>query len=185
MDPTEVEYELTPDDLFAFQLYATKHSRTAKRLNRYTYMAYGGAILLLALLSMPWFSLIALAGFIVSLVTFIALAYWSTGFLTRRAIRDYVSQEIPEKGQLGKHRIRLDEHGITESTAVGESRVSWAGIDRVEQTSDAVLVYTTPTAAHMIPRRAFKSQAEQDSFVQMVESSIAKTRQTPTSGVSL
>ena len=123
---------------------------------------------------MPWMSYIALAGFVVTLVTFLGLGRLMTGYLTRRAIRDYVSQEIPDKGQLGRHRISLDENGLTESTAVGESRVSWAGIDRVERTADAVLIYPTPTAAHMIPKRTFRSPEDQDSFVELVQSYIAK-----------
>ena len=174
MPTREIEYELTLEDLFAFQWYATKHSRTAKRLNRYTYIANAVAILIIGILTMPWMSYIALAGFIVSLGTFLGLGWMMTGYLTRRAIRDYVSQEIPDKGQLGRHRISLDENGLTESTAVGESRVSWPGIDRVERSADAVLIYTTPTAAHMIPKRVFKNSDDEDSFVELVQSYIAK-----------
>ena len=173
---TEIEYELTPDDLFAFQWYAVKHSRTAKRLNRYTYIAYAALILLLAILTMPWMSYIALAGFLVSLVTALGIGWLSTRYLTRRAIRDYVGQELPDKGQLGRHRISIDADGVTESTAVGESRVSWAGIDRIERSENAVLVYTTPTAAHMIPRRAFKAPADEDSFIELVQSYMTKSR---------
>ena len=156
MPAREIEYELTADDLFAFQWYATKHSRTAKRLNRYIYIADAAIIVVMAVLTTPWMSYVALAGFLIFVVTFLGLGWLLTRYLMRRAIRDHISQEVPDRGLLGRHRIRLDEDGVTESTAVGESRVSWAGLHRIERTADAVLVYTTPTAAHIIPRRAFK-----------------------------
>ena len=174
MPTREIEYELTLDDLFAFQLYATKHSRTAKRLNRYVYLADAAIILVIAVLSRPWTSYIALAGFLIFVVTFLGLGWLLTRYLTRKAIRDHVSQEVPDKGLLGRHRISLDEDGLTESTAVGESRVSWAGIDRMERTAEAVFVYTTATAAHVIPRRAFKSPADEESFVEMIRVKLAQ-----------
>ena len=174
MPTREIEYELTLDDLFAFQLYAAKHSRSAKRVNRYIYIADAAIILVIAILTMPWMSYIALAGFLIFVVTFLGLGWFLTGFVTRRAIRDHVKQEAPDKGLLGRHRISLDDDGLTESTAVGESRVSWAGIDRIERTAEAVLVYTTATAAHVIPRRVFRSAADEDSFVEMITAKVSQ-----------
>jgi Ca2+/Na+ antiporter len=174
MPTTEIEYELTLDDLFAFQLYAAQHSRTAKRLNRYVYIADAAIILVSAVLFMPWLSYIALAGFLIFVATFLGLGWLLTRFLTRKAIRDHVSQEAPDKGLIGRHRISLDDDGLTESTAVGESRASWAGIDRIERTAEAVLVYTTATTAHVIPRRAFKTRADEDSFVETITAQLAQ-----------
>ena len=87
---------------------------------------------------------------------------------------DSVSDEVPEKGHLGRHHISIDEQGLVETTAVGESRVSWAGIDRIERSADAVFIYTTPSAAHMIPRRAFAAPEDQETLYNFVQSQLAK-----------
>src|SRR6476661_5085284 len=83
-----------------------------------------------------------------------------------RAVRQLLEDEKPGRGQLGRHRIILSENGLTESTAVGESRTSWAGVDRVEQNPDYVFIYTAPAAAHLIPKRAFRNLQEAEAFYQ-------------------
>jgi hypothetical protein len=170
MAVTEIDYELTQDDLIAFHMHALKNSPTVKRFARRTRVMYVILILVMAALTTPWSSGVALAGFVVGAGTFILGAWLFTNTLTRRAIKDQVSREIPEKGQLGRHHMRIDETGVYESTAVGETRVAWAGIDRIDRDEDAIFIYTTPHAAHMIPRRAFATPDAADSFADLAES---------------
>jgi hypothetical protein len=75
-----------------------------------------------------------------------------------------LKEEKPGKGQLGKHRIVLSANGLAESTAVGESRTSWAGVDRVEQDPHYIFIYTSPAAAHVVPKRAFKDLRAAEDF---------------------
>ena len=91
-------------------------------------------------------------------------------WLVRRAIRQLLREERPDKGQLGRHRLVLGEDGLSESTAVGESRTTWAGVDRVEQSPDYIFIYTTPSAAYVIPRRAFKDPQQAEAFLQLSRS---------------
>src|SRR5206468_2773224 len=87
-----------------------------------------------------------------------ALPYWFLEKrLIRRAIMDLLKQERPDKGQLGTHRIVLSRDGVFERTAVGEARTSWAGIDRVEENEGYIFIYTSPAAAHIIPKRVFRT----------------------------
>jgi hypothetical protein len=168
----EVEYELTREDLYAFQWRAAFESPRGRRIRRWVYLGWLLAIVLFAIVPA-----IGPDGFVLSRVSFtfivvafpiVALAQW---FLERRLmgrlIRGLLEEEKPGRGQLGKHRLALSEDGIVESTAVGESRTSWAGVDRVEQNSDYIFIYTSPAAAHMIPKRAFRDLQEADAFYQL------------------
>jgi hypothetical protein len=78
--------------------------------------------------------------------------------------------ERPDRGQLGRHRLVLSDDGVAESTAVGQSSTSWAGVDRVEQSPDHIFIYISPAAAHVIPRRAFKTADEAHAFFQLAQS---------------
>jgi hypothetical protein len=72
--------------------------------------------------------------FIVTSLVLVCLLQWSLDhWLVRRAIRHLLGHERPDRRQLGRHRLVLDEDGLTESTAVGESHTRWTGVDRVEQ----------------------------------------------------
>ena len=169
MAMAEIDYELTRDDLFAFQLYALKNSPTVKKFARRTRVMYAVVIVIMAALMTPWRSTLALAAFVLAVGTFILLSWLFTRALTRRAITDQINRELPEKGQLGRHHIRIDETGVFESTAVGEQRVAWAGIDRIERNEDSIFIYTTPHAALMIPRRAFATAEAADSFAKLAD----------------
>jgi hypothetical protein len=172
----EVEYELTPDDLYAFQWRAAFTSSKGRRARRGVYLLWLLAVLLFA--AVP---AIGADGFVISRMNFtfilvalpiVVLFQWCLErLLMRRAILQMLKEEKPGKGQLGKHRIVMGEDGLVESTAVGESRTSWAGVDRIEQNPEYIFIYTSAAAAHMIPKRAFKDIHEADGFYQLARAS--------------
>ena len=168
----EVEYELTLDDLYAFQWRAAFDSPLGRRTAKKVYLGWFLALLLFAMVPA-----IGPDGFVISRVNFtflviafpiVALAQW---FLERRlmgrAIRRLLKEEKPDRGQLGRHKVMLTEDGVVESTAVGESRTSWAGVDRIEQNPEYIFIYTSPAAAHVIPKRAFRDMQEAEGFYQI------------------
>jgi hypothetical protein len=165
----EVEYELTPDDLYAFQWRAAFKSPIARRAGRKVYLYWFLALLLISALPA-----IGADGFVISRVNFtfllvafpaVVLAQWYLQRrLMRRAILQLLKAENPGKGQLGSHRVVLSEDGVVEKTAVGESRTSWAGVDRIEQNPEYVYIYTSPASAHVIPKRAFRNMQEAEGF---------------------
>lgn len=169
----EIEYELTPDDLYYFQLRSVKRSKYVKRskikLHIYLLLTLFVFGLLPAFSGRDFFDF-SRASFSWILVTYplIAVLWW---FLERRGNRslilDLLKKEKPGRGQLGSHKIVLNEQGLVESTAVGESRTSWAGVDRIEQDREYIFIYTAPNAAHVIPKRSFNSVHEAEAFYQL------------------
>ena len=165
----EVEYELTRDDLFAFQWRAAYTSPAARRRRRKVYGYWFLALLLFAIVPA-----IGPDGFVLSRVAFTflliafpvvaALQWLLERGLLRHAILQLVRKEKPERGNLGRHHVALSESGVHERTAVGESRTSWSGLDRVERDPHYIFVYTSPVAAHVIPRRAFRDGVEAEAF---------------------
>lgn len=168
----EVEYELTPDDLYAFQWRAAFNSPLSKRTTRKVFFGWFLAVLLVSLLPA-----IGPDGFVISRMnfTFLVIAFpvviLIQRFLERRLMRGAIlhllRNEKPGKGQLGRHKVVLTEGGVVESTAVGESRTSWAGVDRVEQNPQYIFIYTSAAAAHLIPKRAFRHVQEAEDFYQL------------------
>jgi hypothetical protein len=167
--PVEVEYVLTPDDLYAFQLRALQKSPIAKRSRRNMYIGIFVALVIISIVPA-----IGSDGFVISrvsisflaipLVLVVSFTWLIEKRMTRRAILQLISEEKPDKGQLGRHTVKLDDIGVTESTAVGEQRTSWAGIDRVEQNPEYIYIYTSASAALVIPRRAFRKPSDAEEF---------------------
>jgi hypothetical protein len=169
----EVEYELTRDDIYAFQWRANYTSPSARRarLKAYVYVF----LALLALWLLP--AIISGDGFDISImslmlfaVPFLIMVFFGWIFLKwqmRRAILKLVQEEKPDQGQLGSHKISLTETQLVETTHVGQSLTKWAGVDRVEQNDDYIFIYTTPHAAYVVPKRSFDSKNQAESFYQL------------------
>ena len=167
--PLEVEYVLTPEDLYAFQRRALQRSPIARRSRRNLYIGVFVALVILTIvpaIGSDGFVISRVSiGFLVIPIAVVASLTWLIEKpMTHKAIRQIVQQEKPEKGQLGRHTVKLEESAVAESTAVGEQRISWAGIDRIEHDPDYIYIYTTPMAAVVIPRRAFASPADAEEF---------------------
>lgn len=168
----EVEYELTSDDLYAFQWRAAFSSSSARRARRKGYACWLLVLLAFSALSTIGTdsSLISRANLIFLAITFPAAVFsqwFMQRWLTRRAILQLLEKEKPGKGQLGRHKVVLSEGGVVESTEVGEQRTSWAGVDRVEQNPEYIFIYTSPAAAHVIPKRSFRDMQEAEGFYQL------------------
>ena len=165
----EIEYEITREDLAAFQWHAVFESPRGRRLRRLSHLGWVLVVLLFALVTF-----IGADGFTVSPLSLVFLAMplvlvlflqWGLErWVLRRVIRHLLKDERPDRGQLGRHRVILGEDGLSESTAVSESRTTWAGVDRVEQSADYIYIYVSPAAAHVIPKRAFRDPAEATAF---------------------
>ena len=168
----EVEYELKPDDIYHFQWRAGTRSSLARR-TRIKMNLY----LLLMLILLSVLPAIGPDGFDPSFVNFTWILFFYpvvivTSWLVerrqlRRAILEQLKEEKPDRGQLGVHKVSLNEAGVLESTVVGESRTSWTGVDRVEQDQKYIYIYTAPHAALVIPKGAFSNLQEADSFYQL------------------
>ena len=168
----EVEYELTHDDLFAFQWRAAFTSRRARRARYTAYVIWFLALLLMA--SVP---AIGADGFMISRMSFsflligfpiVALAQWGLErWLMGRAIRGLLREENPGGGLLGKHRVAVNSEGIVDSTPVGESRTSWTGVHRIEEDPGYIFVYTSAVGAHVLPKRAFGDPHKAERFIQL------------------
>lgn len=164
-----MSYELTPDDLYAFQLRALQKSPIVKRNRRNTYIGIFAALVILSIVPAIGsdgfvISRMSIGFMVIPLVLVVSLTWLIEKRMTHRAILQLITEEKPEKGQLGHHTVKLDDIGVTESTAVGEQRTSWRGIDRVEQGPEYIYLYTSASAALVIPRRAFANTTDADEF---------------------
>ena len=169
----EIEYELTKEDLYAFQWRSAYTSPRARRMAWKPYFLLFILVLLVSLMgSIGADGAFSFVHFSLLFVVFpiVALATWLTTRITmRRFINQMLKEEKPERGQLGKHKVVLQGSGLVESTSVNESSRTWAGIDRIEQDSNYIYIYTAPLMAIIIPKRAFKDVTAAEAFYELSE----------------
>ncbi len=167
------EYEITKDDLTAFNLYHHRHSPTARRhyLRSWFIPAF---LLLLVCMGLwyladrergtPWRTLLDLWPLFCMVPVYLLYFPWAYGRKLRKIVAGMVS-EGRNPGLFCRHRTTLSPEGVTRAGEFGQTSVVWRAVERVVVTDDYAYIYTSALAAIIIPRRAFADAAAFREFV--------------------
>ena len=69
-----------------------------------------------------------------------------------------------DPGFYTEHRLTFDQEGYTEETKVNKCEGKWEGVSRIAKGMRHIYLYEGPNRAHIIPRRAFTSEADYSVF---------------------
>jgi hypothetical protein len=172
------EYEITKDDLSAFNYYHHFHSPTARRqyLRSWLLPAFVWLLVCMGI----WY--LADKGRGTPLRTFrdllplfggvpLYLIYFPWWY--RRKVKKIIAGMVSEgqnRSLLGHHQVSLSPENITESGEFGQNSTAWRAVERVAQNGDYAFVYVNALAAIIIPRRAFGEATEFEEFVKTANS---------------
>lgn len=167
------EYEITKDDLSAFNLYHQCHSPTARR--QYLRSWFVPVLIWLLIFSGIWYLADSERGTplrtfldLLPLFSFVPLYLLYFPWAYRRKLRKLVAGMVSEgqnRGLFSRHRVTISPEGVTDSNEHGQTSTSWRGIERVAAAEDYAYIYTNALAAIIVPRRAFASPLEFEEFV--------------------
>jgi YcxB-like protein len=170
-----IDYEMTPEDLAAFNFVAATTSqakRKSSRAVRVMGMLAGVVPLfwIMALLKMaPVTSFMGAAlGFAVLISLFGSLlgfvrVYFST--LDRQQLELFGHPE--NANALGRRRIWIAPGGVHELTPTSQSMTRWQGVTRIESRPEALYLFTAGFSASIVPRRAFSENALFEQFAKV------------------
>lgn len=166
------QYELTKDDVSAFNLYHHFHSPTARR-HYYRAWIIPALIWLLICIGIwhladktrgtPLRTFLDLLPLFSGVALHLAIFPW----WYRRKVRNIVAGMISEgqnRGLLSRHEVTISPEKVTSSNEFGQSSTAWRAVERVVLAGDYIFVYTNALAAIIVPQRAFASRDEFEQF---------------------
>lgn len=164
----EIEYDLTEQDVIAFNLYHVKHSKVGKSsLQWQRYISPLIFLLFAYLLSIftdfPAGPLIVTFG----LISVIWIIYYPKYFYFH--IKRQVSKMLKKgksDGLVGKHSMKMNKAGITDKTTVEETKVQWTGVHLLLEDAEYFYIYTGAVSAYIIPKRDVYSVEGLKTYVQ-------------------
>lgn len=68
------------------------------------------------------------------------------------------------KTLLTEHTITLGEDGFVTETAYERTNSKWASVQKLRRTRRHLFIYVSQHGAHVVPRRAFREEAEWNAF---------------------
>ena len=167
------EYEITKDDLSAFNLYHHRHSPTARR--QYLRSWFVPAVVWSLVCTGIWYLADRERG--TPMRTFLDLMPLFSGvpvyllyfpWAYRRKLRKIVDGMVSEgqnRGLFSRHRVTITPESVTDSSEHGQTSTAWRGVERVVAADEHAYIYTNALAAVIVPRRAFAGPSEFEAFV--------------------
>ncbi len=68
---------------------------------------------------------------------------------------------------IGDCRAEVSEEGFTEESNTRRTLIKWKGIYRVSATPRFVRIHASSLSVHLIPRRAFSSREDSETFLKI------------------
>jgi len=164
----EIEVDITRDDFKEFNKYAFR------KMDKTFFIPF--FLFLIALTSL--FHILtapnkqsAINGIISTI--FIILVF---GIISR-FVALFLTRYTPLKkgATLGKHKFRISEEGVLESTEFNESLTKWDGIRSVEIKKNYIFVWIDRHMAHIIPKRFFSSDIDCQKFLSALNERVGKS----------
>lgn len=172
----EVEYDLTQEDLIAFQRHLKKHRPKPRQNSAVTTAIVVVAVLgLLTLQFVRDVVQIPLVDYLISLLPGVgvgALLSFLGIILLAKLRPSNALQKMLQDGRnaekvLGWRRCRIDARAIYIESPFVSTTYLWEGVDWVAATDEHVFLYLTTVNAFPVPLRAFADARTFDAFVDL------------------
>lgn len=163
----EINYRLTEEDYLNFNLYHVKNSKTAMRsltIQRYMFPIFciAGAYLFSRFGDVPflWMFIPLLVFGLIGFVFYPKYFYSHVARATKKMIK-----EGKNEGLLGNHTMLLTDEGIVDKNPTGETKVDWAGINKIKESGDSFYLYNSAVSAYILPKRELANVAEVKNYL--------------------
>lgn len=164
----EIEYELTAEDVVAFNLYHVKNSKVGK--NSLQWQRYISPLIFLlfayflsVFTDMPRGPLFVTFGLTAVLWVLFYPKYFYF-HITRQVSK--MLKGGKNEGLVGEHSMKMNKAGIHDQTTVGETNVQWIEVKNLIEDADYFYIYTSTVSAYIIPKRDVYSVDGLKTYVQ-------------------
>ncbi|MFC1746226.1 YcxB family protein [Candidatus Riflebacteria bacterium] len=151
----QISFELTVDDLVAFDKYHFLHSREA-RLHRYFLFIFPVSVWIFLFWKFPW---MVIWGIFLYTILFNTILKNSAGTYFYYDEEDY-------KKMAGKVSITLSPDYIQIVDEDSESKTKWSGVQKIAVTEDYAFIYLTPISAQVLPKIVFTKENDFEVFIE-------------------
>ncbi len=172
----EVEYDLTPEDLIAFQRYHKRNPPQPQQRGGPA-TALTGTVIFIAVATTSLFFILSdnpVAEWYLMMVPFAGLGaalallcviVWARLTTPRLLFRALKQGRNAEKF-LGWRRVSLDAEAVRNTSEFASSTYLWHGIDMVGTTRDHAFLYINTATAVVVPCRAFRDERAFEEFLE-------------------
>ena len=155
----KLEYQLTEEDLFNFNGFHQKHSPVAIKARRRSIASCSISMFIVMTYLItkdhgfsPWLLLLSAV-----LAVFVGFLY---SIYLKSHSRRYVKKTIREGKNISLNtpvKVEFYQDKILSNSSLGESKLKWDVVERIEETEDYIFIYISSLQAIIIPKAKVES----------------------------
>jgi hypothetical protein len=162
----KIAFDLTKEDLIAFNLHRQQSSSTLRRQRRLVagIFVVTGLVIAAFLLRHPFPSELSVCWMAVAV--FLLTPLFLPGSYRRNTIR-LVGRLIDEgrnRSLLGRREITMTPVDLCAASELRSTTVRWKAVERIEEDLQYLYIYVSSLEAIIIPRRAFAGDSDFEAF---------------------
>lgn len=169
----QVSFEMTREDIIAFNLYHSAQSPNLSRQRWSIILAFLFAAGVLAIMMMVPGELQKLFRGLWPVALFLFVTAVLVLFTWRRFLRKAVDQMLDEgrnRSLLGKKEVIITPVEITGVGDLKSVTLRWKAVERIELDESYLFIYYSALEAILVPRRAFAAESEFAAFAEAARS---------------
>jgi hypothetical protein len=170
----KIRYDLTIDDLVAFNRYHSDHSPAARRSRTRSMIVIALLLVGLTVVAATKTQGVNPVLFFVPLA-FLAILFFLPGIgrmqIERQVRRVYA--DGASSGLIGPHELKLVGSELIDKDSSSETRTQLQAIERVVSDENYTFIYFSAVSAHVIPHKAVK-EGDVKKFIEALERKIAE-----------
>jgi hypothetical protein len=149
----EIKYRVTEEDIYAFNDFHSKNSKTLQKTIRRHSFFWPFAFIVVGIIQQLVFQ--DTIGFILFIIlgvlwgAFVPKYYY---WWRRRMVKKLYSEGSNE-GYIGDHSLTADGNGIKEISGLGQTILHWSAIKKIEMNENHGFIYLTAISAIVIPKK--------------------------------
>lgn len=162
-----LNYDLTAEDLVAYQLHFAKNVGQLKR-SKFVLAALGAMMMVFGLLLWT----LGRAGSVGGAALGYGLFLLCFGLLLPKSMENNLRKTVKKgyyKALLGQTQVTLSPKGIQSLNGMSESTFFWGAVEQVAETPTHLFVQFSAGVNLVIPKRAFATQTHGEQFLKQVE----------------
>ncbi|WP_223592330.1 YcxB family protein [Neobacillus bataviensis] len=151
----EIRYHLTEEDYLNFNMFHVKNSKAAMRSLNIQRFLLPIIFIIAAYLASTYGDMPFVTAFVIYFIIAVLWIIFYPKIFYRHVKRmtKRMMNEGKNEGMLGEHVLRMTDEGIVDSSANGETRVTWAGIVEMKEDQNNIYLYNSGVSACILPKR--------------------------------
>lgn len=165
-----IRFELTENEAVDFVVRSVQRSpsrlRTLRMMQLLGLMVVTGGCVVFALAVGEWW--VVPVGVVLGVGGMFVGVPWTLRRRMPEAIRQAL-RSAQGRALGGVETVRLADDGLERVLAESESKIAWTAVERLEADATTLAFFFAPSAAYVVPRRAFQTPDDEKSFRERAE----------------